>query len=1818
MQKTALKLIVPALLLLLAGTLHAQQWTDNLAPLKSNQPYTYQDYTKAFHQFWDPKEVRNGFYTDENGNRVKAPGWKQFRRWEYYQMFRVDPQTGQFPKENRIDVFQNERMLKSATALGNWTTVGPSTSSGGYSGLGRINTIGFRPGDASVLYAGSPSGGLWKSTDTGASWSPKTDNNAAMGVSDVVVFAGATTATDTVFIGTGDKDGGAVFNLNGGQSGDNNGVGILKSVNGGSTWTTTGLSFQAKDSKRISRLLVDPNNNKTMLAAVLGFYSNQGETYKTTDGGVSWSKTSNVRFIDMEYKPGSSDTVYASTPQGEVHRSVDGGTTFTKINLAFGTGRIELAVTPHAPNSVWAVVVNSATRGLDAIFKSTNGGDSWVYQFQANAAGKYLLGYECDASDNKGQGEYDLYLAVDPTDSMKVYLGGVNQYRSTDGGLSWTLSSHWSNPSCSTPVDVVHADQHFCAVHPVSGHIWTGNDGGVYRSTDDGVSWEWKGDGLAINQIYRISVAQSAANHFLTGSQDNGSKAYNGTWSDEIGGDGADNGIDHTDENIQYASSEGGTVYKTTDGWATPNGTDITTGKGLTGKGAWITPFVINPQHPNTLLLGYKQLYRSKNGGSNWASMGLNTAGNYDSYIHSIAYAPSDTNTIYVANTDNTVGSIFSSIRKTTNDGANWTDVTNGLPVSSSVITGLAVHHEHADTLWVSFGQYNEHGVYQSFDGGTTWTNISTGLPQVPIMGIVENKLAASGMELYAATDIGVYMKEGSANWTRYSTDLPNVVVSELEIYYDTITTSNSKLVAATYGRGVWTSDLYTTATPPMADFDADNRYPGVGDTITMIDKSSNVPTGWAWSFSPNNVTYLNGTDANSTNPQVKFSAEGFYEVTLTASNSAGNNAETKTAFIDVSDLPIGYCDASSNNGYAAINKVTIADIDQSSGFTPGGYADYSSPSAAVKKGEDLSLFIEVSNPDSNIDITAYIDWNRDADFDDAQEQVACTTSLNGTSETFNFAVPAWASEGRTKLRIRSKVQGTECASPCGTTGNGEVEDYSLLILDSIGTVTPVADFEAHETTVNVNHLVQFTDKSTNVPHTWAWSFSPNNIVYKNGTTSASANPVVEFTAAGAYEVTLTATNNGGSDSETKTAYMTVNPVVYCAAHGTGGIVGISNVQLGSINKTSGLSSPFYSNYTATDITDLPILSSQVINITVSNNQSANDILVWIDWNGDGDFEGANERVGARFDIGTASNVVPISFTVPGEAELGQTVMRIRTAFNAQPTQSPCGDTQYGEVEDYGINVVGGDAIWLGGTSDWNTPSNWSSNSIPNEKVNVTVPNPILGGNEPAIGYNESADVNNLTIVSGSKVVVRSNATKTGSLIVHGTSSGQVRFRRFVSGNMWHLVAPPVEGQDFWDFATHARNDIAHKDNGSGQQQYAITSYNEANDTWNAYPIADPGGNLLSGSAYSLLTTIDTALYIDGTIVNNDLSLPITNTLNGWNLLGNPYPSALKATTQADATDLLLSAANIGNLDPNYAGLYLWQPASATTGQYVIINNAGGSLPDTLDQDYIQAGQGFFVKAKSGGGTFSITRAMRSHQITVPFKSGEKQWPTIELIAESTEKRASTLLKFNNQMSTGLDVSFDAGVFKPDAKLALYSRLVEDNGVDFALQALPEDYENLIVPLGVDAPEGTGVVFTAKTEGLPMDASVWLEDKSTGSFTRLDESGAIYATTLSASQVSLGNFFLHTAFNPTLAENVRTGETDYHILADRNEQIIRIITPLEKPGVARLYDMAGRFHGIVYLKQGSDNQFEMNRVPGVYLVHIVNGRRSFSEKVVWK
>ncbi|RLD88898.1 MAG: hypothetical protein DRJ02_02880 [Bacteroidetes bacterium] len=876
--------------LLITQFSQAQPWRSNLPQEKViNETLTFFDYQKAFYDYWEPYQVENGYYYNENGEKIKASGWKQFKRWEWYWEGRVDPVTGVFPDKTAWDLYQeymeqNPEVGRSVS--GNWLEMGPSSTGGGYAGLGRLNCVAFRPTSPNTLYVGAASGGVWKTTDGGSNWIPLGDNNASIGVSDIIVLK--TNFDDILYIATGDRD-----------AADTYSVGVLKSTDGGTTWNTTGLNWTQGQQRRINRLLIDPSSNFTLYAATtVGLY-------KTTDGGTNWALLTGTAFIDIEFKPGNSATIYGSTTSGTIYKSTDSGASWSQVHSISGGHRTELAVSYNNASVIYAVSAN-ASNALKGVYKSTDSGASWSLVYNS----VNMLGWQCDGSGSGGQGWYDLCIASDPADVNTVFVGGVNTWKSSDGGTTWSINNHWSG-SCGGTATNVHADKHFLAYQPVTGDLYECNDGGIYKTTNNGGSWTHIGSGLVTSQMYRLGVAQTVNDDVITGLQDNGTKALlNGSWNDVIGGDGMECVIDYTNENTQYGELYFGDIYRTTNHWGSSTGI-----KPSGSSGGWVTPYMLDPSDHNTIYAGYTDVYKSTNQGNNWTTISSNLTGG--NTLRSLAVAPSNSNYIYTA-TGYTMW-------MTSNGGSNWSNITSGLP--GSYITYISVKNDDPNTAWVSFSGFNNNNrVYETTNGGASWSNISTGLPQIPVNCVIQNNQNTSQVELYAATDVGVYVKVGSANWAPFNSGLPNVVVDELEIYYDTDPV-NSMIRAATYGRGLWQSDLYSVTLAPDADFVADNVTPTILDVVTFTDLSTNTPTSWIWTITPPTFTYMNGTNSYSQNPQVQFNDPVAYTVSLYASNYGGSDTETKIDYINAT-LPAPVADFSADNlNPTTIDTVSFTDL---------------------------------------------------------------------------------------------------------------------------------------------------------------------------------------------------------------------------------------------------------------------------------------------------------------------------------------------------------------------------------------------------------------------------------------------------------------------------------------------------------------------------------------------------------------------------------------------------------------------------------------------------------------------------------------------------------------------------------------------------------------------------------------------------------------------------------------------------------------------------------------------------------------------------
>ncbi|MCP4551195.1 MAG: T9SS type A sorting domain-containing protein, partial [Bacteroidetes bacterium] len=392
-----------------------------------------------------------------------------------------------------------------------------------------------------------------------------------------------------------------------------------------------------------------------------------------------------------------------------------------------------------------------------------------------------------------------LALAVSPTDENLLFLGGINTWRSRDGGVSWDISNMWTaytEYNVNNTV-VVHADKHCLKFN--NSTLYEGNDGGIYKSLDNGLSWTDLSDGIIISQLYRLGVSASSENEVITGLQDNGSKLFESdNWIDVLGGDGTECFIDYSNANIQYASYQEGVIFRTNVKWNNYSRVRIDTNIGDgTLEGSWVTPYIINPINPKSIYVGYESVWKSTDYGSTFTKYSTISTGQK---FRSMAIAPSDTMVMYVAD--------FSNIWKTKDDGAQWNVITGTLPVRSNSITYIAVHSNDPNTVWVTMGGYGNEHVFETIDGGDSWTDISGGLPNLPVFCIVQDKQIPLSDYLYAGTDIGVFVKEGKSDWKSYSSGLPNVMVTELEIYYNDADAESSRIYASTYGRGLWTSGL--------------------------------------------------------------------------------------------------------------------------------------------------------------------------------------------------------------------------------------------------------------------------------------------------------------------------------------------------------------------------------------------------------------------------------------------------------------------------------------------------------------------------------------------------------------------------------------------------------------------------------------------------------------------------------------------------------------------------------------------------------------------------------------------------------------------------------------------------------------------------------------------------------------------------------------------------------------------------------------------------------------------------------------------------
>ncbi len=756
-----LRFLLISISLFFTQSLYAQIWEDNLK--KTNASPSIEDKVNAFNKY------------RENISYEKGNGYKPYARELDFVERRVSNDRA-FPHLALYNEWVKEKRKSEKASNSNWKPLGPTNvpiilSNGKNRGVGRINAIAFDPYDQNIIYVGSPGGGFWKSIDGGANWVTTSDDLPVLGVSSIAVDP---SNTDIIYIATGDAN-----------ASDTYSIGVLKSIDQGDTWSTTGLSYNVSANKRVNKILINPNNTDSVFAAT------NTNIMLSVDGGISWNNCAPLgRWRDIEFMPGNPNIVYAakqSSGGSNVYRSLDGGGNWSVINngvASSGKYRPLIAVTPINPNVIYALY-SASDYSFHGIYKSIDGGNNW--SLQSNSPN--ILGRDTDGTGTGGQSWYDLSLGVSNNNENHLFVGGINLWESTDGGANWTIEASSGNGNYA----YMHVDQHCLEFHPITNVPYAGNDGGLYKYLDNLNNWIDISDGLEISQFYKLGLSESNASRLIAGAQDNGTEMLtNGVWDAVRGADGMECAIDPYDEDLLYSSSQYGGLRKSFNG-----GNNWDNIKPVSYDGAWVTPYKIHPNNNNMIVAGYDEVYLSLTSGAVWDSISYNVSGGQS--VRTIALAPSNEDYIYAAT--------YSRLMKTTNSGQSWTSIKPGLPNYN--ISDVTVSDNDPNRLWVTMSEYNaSNKVFESSNGGATWTNITgANLPNLPVNCIVYQ--ANANDDLYIGTDIGVYHKDNNmSDWVPYKNGLPNVVVNELEIHYPT-----NRIRAATFGRGVWDSPLNSSST---------------------------------------------------------------------------------------------------------------------------------------------------------------------------------------------------------------------------------------------------------------------------------------------------------------------------------------------------------------------------------------------------------------------------------------------------------------------------------------------------------------------------------------------------------------------------------------------------------------------------------------------------------------------------------------------------------------------------------------------------------------------------------------------------------------------------------------------------------------------------------------------------------------------------------------------------------------------------------------------------------------------------------------------
>jgi hypothetical protein len=857
-----------------------------------------------------------------------------------------------------------------------WTEKGPGNIGG------RTRAIAFDPVTPTTMYTGGVAGGVFKSTNGGTSWTAIGDLMGNLAVTQLVVDR---TNGQRIWAGTGEGQ----FNVDAQR-----GAGIFMSTDGGASWNQL-ASTNTSDFYRVNALIQSPNNANTLYAATrIG-------VFRSTDSGTSWTAYAETQghvggCFDLDAKPGTSpDLVIASCgsffsssftkPTARLYRNTDasGAGTFTQVLGQAGMGRTSVAFAPSATATVYAIAACTSDGtvacgnfedGVYRVYRSVDSGASWAVQFTNNFATNYNAGGDgagypwgnlifsnagsavCNSSVY-GQGWYDNDLAVNPVNANQIFAGGIDLFRSDDGGATWGALSYWFLDPSAT--QYAHADHHRYVFHPgfdgtSVNRFYVGNDGGIQWAADAhtatranrrsqlcpattadlrAATWTSLNNSLGITQFYHGDVYPDGTTYF-GGTQDNGTNrgsdgaGING-WSEILGGDGGYVAVNPGNTNQLFAENFGLSIQRSDDG-GTNFASKITGITESANNFQFINPFTMDPNTATRLWTGGTRMWRTGNSGDTWtaASTVITTtcAGSGAAEFFSAhAVAPGNSNLV-LAGGD--CGFIHRNSAATTATG---TTVWANVKPRDGYVSSFAFDPSNTQIAYATYSTFGGAHVWRTADGGATWTSIDgsggNALPDVPVHSVLVDPRAAT--TLWVGTDLGVFVTvDGGNNWARENTGFANVFTEHLDLHQ--IDANNWKLYAFTHGRGVFMAPLSNlvgnapTITGPGNQTINEDGNTGalavtVGDTETPVNSLSLTGSSSDTTLIPNaNVVTGGSGSARTVTVTPAANRSGSATITLTVVDS---DLRTATANFTVTVNAVNDVPSFTKGGDQVVNE---------------------------------------------------------------------------------------------------------------------------------------------------------------------------------------------------------------------------------------------------------------------------------------------------------------------------------------------------------------------------------------------------------------------------------------------------------------------------------------------------------------------------------------------------------------------------------------------------------------------------------------------------------------------------------------------------------------------------------------------------------------------------------------------------------------------------------------------------------------------------------------------------------------------------------